>query len=29
MKEMNGEYLGKRPLRLTKSDWKKRFQPPS
>jgi RNA recognition motif-containing protein len=27
MKEMNGEYLGKRPLRLTKSDWKKRFTP--
>jgi RNA recognition motif-containing protein len=25
MKEMDGHYVGKRPLRLTKSDWKKRF----
>ena len=27
MKEMNGEYLGKWPLKLIKSDWKKRFLP--
>jgi hypothetical protein len=25
MKDMDGHYVGKRPLRLTKSDWKKRF----
>ena len=25
MKEMNGNYLGKRPLKLSKSEWKERF----
>lgn len=28
MKEMNGVYLGKRPLRLTKSNWKNRYNGP-